>query len=736
MRNALWRRMSPLLARLGGALLLVTLSSLFIFQHQFAAATALPGRHVLPSRAAAVRTRFAAVHETDRQQQLHLSISLNLRQRAALDALLASQNDPTSPAYHHYLTPQQFAAAFGPTQATVDSVVAFLQGQGLTVTQVASNHALITAIGSVANVEKAFGVTLNDYQVDGRIVYAPASDPTVPDALGDAILNIEGLDNLVRFSHASLMGRDVAALGPRNGYTPAELRSAYDVNALLQHGGTGAGQTTALFELDGYNPTDISTYLTYYQLGTPKYSDVLVDGATNTPGVGAVEVELDMEVLSALAPDAAQKVYIGPNTVSGVNDIYNRIVTDNLARVVSISWGSCEPQEGDAELTALDNIFAQGAAQGQAFFAASGDSGAYDCRNGSTLAVDSPSDDPYVVGVGGTSLQVQSDGSYGSESAWSNASKGEGGGGGISAHFTQPAYQHEAHLPGLNRETPDVSADADPRTGYSIYCTTSDPICARGWGQVGGTSAAAPLWAGLATDSNAYLAQQGKPGLGGASASLYALYHTKQAYSAYHDVTAGDNLYYKAAVGYDMASGIGTPDGWNIARDLLTLPPVDQDTTQLLQNPGFDNGSQAWSEEASGSYEIVDTTNPHAGDTSADLCGYTTCNDRIGQSVTLPLTARKVVLSYWVYASSPSAVGICTDVLTTRLHASNGAIITTPQQLCNTQAKGWKQYSFDLTWTLRRYAGKRITVEFQATTSAATVTAFFVDDVALTASRS
>ncbi len=224
------------------------------------------------------------------------------------------------------------------------------------------------------------------------------------------------------------------------------------------------------------------------------------------PGAGAIEAELDMEVVSAIAPGATQKIYIGPNSAQGVNDTYNKIVTDNIAKVTSTSWGLCEYLSGTIELLALDNIFKQGAAQGQAFFAASGDAGAYDCGD-TNLWVDSPADDLYVVGVGGTSLQTGRVGSYTSESVWSDPSdtsrgpKGAGSGGGLSTYSPgKPSYQTG---PGTTnyysngmRQVPDVSADANPNTGYSMYCTASASGCpASGWVQVGGTSAAAPLWA-------------------------------------------------------------------------------------------------------------------------------------------------------------------------------------------------------------------------------------------------
>ena len=167
-----------------------------------------------------------------------------------------------------------------------------------------------------------------------------------------------------------------------------------------------------------------------------------------------------------------------------------------MAKVTSTSWGLCKPFSGQAELIALDNIFLQGAAQGQAFFAAAGDAGAYDCQHDTTdLEVDSPADDPHVVGVGGTSLRLSTNNTYNNKSVWSDPTRDGGGGGGISGQFTRPAYQMGRNLTNLNREVPDVSADADPATGYSLYCTVTESICtAKGWLRVGGTSAAAPLW--------------------------------------------------------------------------------------------------------------------------------------------------------------------------------------------------------------------------------------------------
>jgi subtilase family serine protease len=247
-------------------------------------------------------------------------------------------------------------------------------------------------------------------------------------------------------------------------------------------------------------------------------------------------------------------------------------VTDNVASVVSTSWGECEQASGSAELQALDNIFKQGVSQGQSFFAASGDAGAYDCQD-KNLAVDTPADDPNVIGVGGTTLHMGKGDSYGSEIAWSKRSPLEnvGGGGGISAYFPRPAYQHDLAPINLHRLVPDVSANADPETGYEVYCTGGSESCTGGWLKIGGTSAAAPLWAAITTDINQYLEIHHERPLGNANATFYKLATTVYPFVAFHDITEGNNLYYPAHVGYDLATGLGTPDAWNLARDVALL---------------------------------------------------------------------------------------------------------------------------------------------------------------------
>jgi len=717
------------------------------------AKSAAQSRSVISGHLVPALNHVTPQHALDGKSQLQLSIALNLRNQDQLNQLLQEQNDPTSPLYHQYLTPQQFASFFAPTRDNVNQVASYLRGQGLRVGSISSNRTLIDVSGSASAVEKAFDVSLSNYNFHSRDVYAPTDEPSVPASLAGLIAGINGLNDVAQYRHAALENKPRVGNGVGGGYSPTDLRNAYDINSLVNNA-NGSGQTVAIFELDSYKASDVNTYLSQYGLGSAKYSNVVVDGASTTPGQGAIEVELDMEVVSAIAPGATQKIYIGPNTTTGVNDTYNRIVTDDVAKVTTTSWGECEANSGNSELAALDNIFKQASAQGQAIFAASGDAGAYDCGK-SSLGVDSPAGDPYVVGVGGTHLTVSSNGAYSSESVWSDSSdtsqftKGDGGGGGYSSYFSRPAYQTGTGVSSNTmRHVPDVSADADPNTGYSVYCTVSSAGCSgnfSGWVVVGGTSAAAPLWASIATDTNAYLAGLGATTLGSASATIYKLFNTTQTYSAYHDITSGNNLYYSAGTGYDVASGIGSPDAWNFARDAAngssgtptptptpTPPPTGTPTSgtaQLLSNPGFESGRASWAESSANGYELVDSSNPHTGSYEAWLCGYYRCNDSLSQSVSLPASTSKVVLSYWVYTSTNYS-GFCQDHLSVTLRASNGALISTVQNLCQSN-RGYTHYSFDVTSALRNYHGRTIKISFQGTTNWFGYSSFYLDDVAL-----
>ena len=757
----------------GVALLLVGVSILSI---QLIAHATLPQRVALNGQTVPLVSHATMVGAANSQQQLNLSVGLQLRNKQELESLLSNLYDPRSPMYHHFLTPQQFDAEFGPTADQQQQVISYLRSEGFSVSHVSSNGLLIDASATVAQAEAAFQVSINNYKVGANTFFANASAPTIPGSLSSLILSIGGLDNSTHWKPIlqSNLSQQKLAHAAQSGYGPSDLLGAYDGNALHQAGIMGDNQTVAVFELDGYQSSDITQYLQNYSLGTPNISNVQVDGFDGSAGAGAIEVELDIEVVAAMAPHANQIVYEGPNSTQGVNDTYNKIVTDNRAQITTISWGECEAQSGASELQTLDSIFQQGAAQGIAMFAASGDSGAYDCGDG-TLSVDSPAGDPYITGAGGTTLQLNN-GAYGSETVWGNASNNEGGGGGISNTFKMPSWQTG---PGVqnqysngNREVPDVSADADPATGYAVYCTVSAAGCSSsGWIVVGGTSAAAPFWAGSTALINQYLQQQGKSREGYANPALYGLENAQQPYPPFHDITSGNNLYYPATAGYDEASGWGSPDIYNIARDLAgstgpgptptpsptgtpsptptpgpsptvtsTPPPTPTETAtppptsgSLIQDGGFEDGTGAWQESSAAGYELIDTSNPHSGQYSADLCGYSYCDDAISQDFTVPGNASGITVSYWWYGATNRTAKSCRDTFTVSLLDGNGSVIGTVKKACNTNAnQQWQQVSFNASSMLASYAGQTVTLVFEAKTSSTHVTSeFFVDDVSV-----
>ncbi|HVB76043.1 MAG TPA: protease pro-enzyme activation domain-containing protein [Ktedonobacteraceae bacterium] len=727
-------------------------------------------------------------------QQLSLSLGLQPRNAPQLDALLSAIYDPQSSQYQQYLTSAQFESLFAPTPDQAQQVVSYLQSQGMTVTSIAPNNLLIDATGTVAQVEQAFSTTINNYQLGSQLFYANAAPPVVPAAISSLITSIGGLDNSVQYQplyqHLLHSGRvTTLANGPITGFGPKDLTGAYDATPLQSSGILGDNQTVALFELDGYQPSDVTQYFSNYGIATPNISNVLVDNYSGAAGQGAIEVELDIEVLGAMAPHANQVVYEGPNTTQGLNDTYNQIVHDHKAQIVSISWGLCESSTGPAELQTLDNIFKQGAAEGISFFAASGDSGAYDCGD-SNLAVDSPASDPYVTGVGGTNLQLNA-GAYGSESVWSNPNdtqrspKGAGDGGGVSSTYLMQSWQTGQDVINQNssgapcnapggkycREVPDVSADADPASGYAVYCTVTNAGCsAAGWLNVGGTSAAAPLWAGSMALINQYVQSKGKAVVGFANPALYGLFNAQQSLSAFHDVTSGNNLYYPAATGYDMASGLGSPDINNLAQDLAlgssggptptpsptntpsptvtstpspsptsptptTTPSPTPAPASIIQNGGFENGQTPWQESSSGGYQIIQNLNAHSGSNSAYLCGYSNCDDRIYQTFTVPASYTKLTISYWWYSDTNKNTRQCQDTFNSRLQTSGGALIRNLQQSCNTNVtNNWVLESFDVSGSLNSYKGKQVVLFFRGTNNNQyQPTDFFVDDVAITA---
>jgi Pro-kumamolisin, activation domain/Fibronectin type III domain/PQQ-like domain len=533
-----------------------------------AQAAAPRGVTLAPSDVTPGLQRATRLRPTDPNRQLTIEVSLALRNQAQLESFIARVSSRKSPDYGRYLTPAQFAAAYAPTQTQVQQVVDHLRTHGLAVTSVSTNRTLVDATGTVAAVEAAFGVSISDWHDPNQNgdFFGNEGNPTLPASLASFVVGIAGLNNHYQLQRLGSSPHVPPGGGPAGGYTPTDLKTAYDVSPLASAGYNGTGQGLGLFELDGFHQANITTYDTNYGLGSPAPTVVTVDGGSGPLGMGEVEVELDIEVMHALAPATPITVWEGPNTFVGANDIFNAMVTSNTTKSNSTSWGTCEANVTPTEMMTLDNIFAQGAAQGQSFYAASGDSGAFDCGT-SALAVDWPANDPYITGTGGTRLTVSAGSTYSSEAAWSQP--GHGSGGGLSTFWAQPSWQSG---PGVSnsfstgkRQVPDVSLDADPATGYSVYLTY---LGTTGWNVIGGTSAAAPAWAAFTAVYNQFAAANGKPNLGFANPTLYTTASNSQPHPAFHDVTTGNNLFYSATTGWDYATGWGSYDAYNLARDL------------------------------------------------------------------------------------------------------------------------------------------------------------------------
>jgi len=505
-------------------------------------------------------------------QTVQLALTLSLRNQASLTDLIARQSKPGDPLYGHYLTPAEFTARFGPTESDYAAVAAAAKQRGLTVTGTHPNRLILDVSGPASSVEAAFSLHLQRYlNASGREFYAPDAGPALPAGLSGRVSGVVGLDNALRLHshlHPALTAR--AGSGPMGGLTPTDIETAYSLPTTA--GITGAGQTIALYELDGYTPSDVTAYESAYGLPAVPLQNILVDGATGTAGSGADEVTLDIELAQALAPGVSKiLVYETPNTnaTSQYLDGYNRIATDNLAKQISTSWGGAEDQSDSALLTGENPIFQEMAAQGQSVLAVTGDYGAYD--DGSTLSVDDPASQPYVTGVGGTTLTTNgSGGTYAVESAWGlpynvndpnstgGGEFGEGGGGGFSTVWPAPSYQsalpsYQSALPSAPamRSVPDVALDSDPETGYSIYYGGSFTV-------YGGTSAAAPLWAGFTALVNQQRAAAGKAPIGFLNPPIYQIGASAAYTTNFHDVASGTNLYYPAEPGYDNATGWGS----------------------------------------------------------------------------------------------------------------------------------------------------------------------------------
>jgi uncharacterized repeat protein (TIGR03803 family) len=496
---------------------------------------------------------------------LSLVMGLPLRDQAGLAGLLHDVYDPASPRFHQYLTPGQFTERFGPSPRDYQEVIHFAMSHGLTVTATHANRTLLDVKGSVVDIERAFHVRMEVYPhpTEARTFHAPEADPSVE--LAVPILGIVGLDDFVLPRPMNLevaiestnAEAYVSGSGPGGYFLGNDFRAAYAPGVALN----GAGQAVGLFELDGYYASDIAEYESLAKLPNVSLSNVLLDGFNGTAGQNNIEVALDIDMAISMAPGLSEVIVYEGTTP---DDVLNRMAIDKRANQLSSSWGF-----GPQTDLLREQIYEQFAVQGQTMFQASGDSGAY-----ATGTIYPPSDDTNLTVVGGTLLTTSGPGGpWSAETAWS------GSGGGISANFPLPVWQQGVGTPANQgsagfRNIPDVSAVAD----ISIWLVAFDGE----QGAIGGTSAAAPLWAGFAALANQQAAAQGQPRIGFLNPTLYAIGRGAGYASAFHDITIGNNTnsasptHFFAVPGYDLCSGWGTPAGSNLLNALVSPPDALQ----------------------------------------------------------------------------------------------------------------------------------------------------------------
>ncbi|RDU96824.1 S53 family peptidase [Trinickia dinghuensis] len=497
-----------------------------------------------------------------------LRVVVTLRRRGAREleelARRAAHGQQAEP-----LSREAFAQRFGAAPEDFAKLEAFAREYRLAVEQRDPGAAKAVLSGTVEHFQAAFGVELFHYEHPTLGPFRGRTGPiTIPADISGVVTAVLGLDNRPQArAHFRLRtgtgdGPIMARADSAQAFTPVQLAALYDFPD-----GDGAGQCIGLIELGGgYEKSDLSAYFGSLGVAAPQVVSVSVDGTDNSPSGNPSgpdgEVTLDVEIAGAIAPKATIAVYFAPNSDAGFVDAVSQALHDatNKPSVLSISWGSPESSWTDQAIASFNDMLQSAVALGVTICAAAGDSGSSDGASDGADHVDFPASSPYVLACGGTHITARAgSAAISSEVVWNDGASGGATGGGVSARFTLPAWQEglaAARVDGppvslANRGVPDVAADASPTSGYEVLIDGQSV-------PVGGTSAVAPLFAGLIARINAL---SGRPA-GFVNQKLY------QAASAFNDITSGDNGTYAAAAGWDACTGLGSPKGRNIATAL------------------------------------------------------------------------------------------------------------------------------------------------------------------------
>lgn len=521
----------------------------------------------------------------DPNDRVEVTVLLRRRSTAQARASVPEALEATKPHERHYLSHAEFAAAHGAAPQDIKRVEDFAHAHNLDVAETDAAGRRIVLSGTVENMQAAFGVELYCYEAEGVSYRGRTGAVHIPKEFESIVQGVFGLDDRPQAKpHFRILGQAEAveahnaggfakahATATRSGgvakpqagaagsFTPIELAKLYNFPQDASSNSGGAGQTIAIIELGGsYRAAELKKY--FAELGIkkpPRVTAVAVDGGrnapSNDPNSADGEVLLDIEVAGAIAPGANIVVYFAKNTDKGFLDAVTKAIHDPHRKpcAVSISWGAAEARWTEQAMNAFDQAFQDAAALGVTVCVASGDDGSGDAVGDGKQHVDFPASSPHALACGGTSLKA-ANGSIASETVWNDGANGGATGGGVSDFFALPQYQENAGVPKsanpggrVGRGSPDVSGDADPNTGYRVLVDGQAMT-------IGGTSAVAPLWAGLVALLSARF---GKP-VGFLNPILYA-----HAGAATRDITQGNNGAYKAKKGWDACTGLGSPDG-------------------------------------------------------------------------------------------------------------------------------------------------------------------------------
>jgi subtilase family serine protease len=590
---------------------------------------ALP--HTIPARALAASDQGPA--SANRMlDSLTLRFNMTDAQQAALNQLLVDQQNPSSPRYRQWLTPEQFGEQFGLSSQDLTKVSAWLTSQGLTVTGTSRSNTFITFSGSVAQVQNAFGTSIHSLLSDGEQHIANVSDPVLPSAIAGVVSTITGLNDFRLKSRArvrqvpataqpdALHPQFTSSISGSHFMAPGDFYTIYDIpNPLTSGNLNGSGKSIAVVGQVDISLADVAAFRA--AAGLPANPPTVklfgpdpgvATSSTSTPSTGDLdEAQLDVEWSGAAAPSASI-IYVNSKDV--LNTSLVQAIDAKVAPIVSISYGLCEAGAGAANIASFNQLFQQANSQGITVVAPAGDSGATDCDYSTSvatggLAVDFPASSPNVTGVGGTmfnegtttgattywsatnSTTGGSALSYIPEAVWNESgTSGLGaGGGGSSIFFTKPTWQTGNGVPADNaRDVPDVSLDA--ASGHDGYLFCSQGSCTNGFRNasnnlnvVGGTSVATPSFAGIL----ALVQQQIGSAIGNANPTIYGLANSTSYNNIFHDITTGNNdspciagtpncptggsIGYNAAQGYDLATGWGSIDAANLATKWTTV---------------------------------------------------------------------------------------------------------------------------------------------------------------------